>query len=66
MEKLTNITLFFILSVFSSLCLGGGDHKIFDLGDFTLDSGAVLPSAKLSYVTHGQLNADRCRRVSSV
>ncbi len=59
MEKLTNITLFFTLSVFSSLCLGGGDHKIFDLGDFPLDSGAVLPSAKLSYVTHGQLNADR-------
>ena len=58
MRKLITITFSFTLSVFSSLCLGGGDHKIFDLGDFPLESGAVLPNAKLSYVTHGQLNAD--------
>ena len=37
--------------------LAGGGHKIFALGDFTLESGVVLPDAKLSYVTHGQLNA---------
>ena len=36
-----------------------GDHRIFDLGNFELESGAVLPNARLSYVTHGELNADR-------
>ena len=41
----------------SQSVLAGGGHKIFDLGDFTLESGVVLPDAKLSYVTHGQLNA---------
>ena len=41
----------------SQNALAGGGHKVFDLGDFTLESGVVLPDAKLSYVTHGQLNA---------
>ena len=31
-------------------------HKIFSLGDFGLESGVILPNAKLSYVTHGKLN----------
>ena len=39
--------------------LGDGGHKIFELGDFYLESGEILPSAKLSYVTHGQLNEDK-------
>jgi homoserine O-acetyltransferase len=38
-------------------------HKLYDLGDFSLESGAVLPSAKLSYVTHGTLNADRSNAI---
>src|SRR5215475_6634555 len=31
---------------------------LFDLGDFALQSGVVLPEAKLAYRTHGRLNAD--------
>jgi homoserine O-acetyltransferase len=33
------------------------EHKIFELGDFTLQKGSVLPSAKLGYTTLGELNA---------
>lgn len=36
-----------------------GDHSTFDLGDFELQSGVVLPSAKLAYKTYGELNASR-------
>jgi homoserine O-acetyltransferase len=36
-----------------------GDHTTFDLGDFELQSGVVLPSAKLAYKTYGELNASR-------
>lgn len=32
------------------------DYKTFSLGDVTLQSGAVLPDAKLAYKTYGQLN----------
>ncbi|MDA1371642.1 MAG: alpha/beta fold hydrolase [Proteobacteria bacterium] len=47
-----------------SICMplnlfAGGDHQIFDLGDFELEGGVVLPDARLSYVTHGQLNTQR-------
>ena len=35
------------------------DHEIYDLGDVTLQSGAVLTNAKLAYKTHGALNAAR-------
>ena len=59
MKRITNIPAFFILIALSSPSSAGGNHQIFDLGDFLLDSGVVLPSAKLSYVTHGQLNADK-------
>lgn len=34
-------------------------HQIFELGDFRLESGTILPSAKLLYVTYGRLNAAR-------
>ena len=33
------------------------DYQIFELGDFALQSGKVLPAAKLSYKTLGKLNA---------
>lgn len=35
------------------------DHRNFELGDVTLQSGAVLPSARLAYKTYGTLNAAR-------
>lgn len=53
-----NIACLF-LCILSSSALAGGDHKIFELRDFLLEDGAVLPAAKLSYVTHGELNGDK-------
>jgi homoserine O-acetyltransferase len=41
----------------------GGDHQIFDLGNFALEGGVTLPNAKLSYVTHGALNADKSNAI---
>ena len=35
------------------------DHQIFELGDFQLQKGSVLPDAKLGYLTLGKLNAAR-------
>jgi homoserine O-acetyltransferase len=35
------------------------DHSVFELGDFELQSGEVLPGAQLAYKTYGTLNADR-------
>ncbi len=35
------------------------DYKIFDLGDFTLQSEATLRNATLAYKTYGELNADK-------
>jgi homoserine O-acetyltransferase len=43
----------------SEASLGDGGHQIFELEDFYLESGEILPAAKLSYVTHGQLNEDK-------
>ena len=34
-----------------------GDTQIFELGDVVLQSGAVLPAARLAYKTYGRLNA---------
>ena len=36
-----------------------GPQEIFELGDFTLESGVTLPNARLAYKTHGTLNAAR-------
>ena len=35
------------------------DYEVFDLGDWTLQSGATLPDCKLAYKTFGTLNADK-------
>jgi homoserine O-acetyltransferase/O-succinyltransferase len=35
------------------------DYEIFELGDFELQMGATLRSAKLAYKTYGSLNADK-------
>ncbi len=42
--------------VSAPIAVASGAHQLFELGDFALESGVVLPSAKLSYVTHGELN----------
>ncbi len=34
------------------------DHQLFSLGDISLQSGTVLPDAKLAYQTWGRLNAE--------
>lgn len=39
--------------------LAMSDHEIFELGDFTFQSGATLREAKLAYKTFGKLNAKR-------
>jgi homoserine O-acetyltransferase len=36
-----------------------GPHQTFELGDFELEDGAVLPGARLLYKTHGTLNEAR-------
>jgi len=59
----TLIFLFGLNLLFTSSAFAGGDHQQFELGDFALESGDILPQAKLSYVTHGELNADRSNLV---
>ena len=36
-----------------------GPHEIFELGNFELESGITLPDAKLTFKTHGKLNASK-------
>ena len=47
------------------LAMASGEHKIFELGDFALEGGAVLPEAKLSYVTHGEFQGNNAILVPS-
>lgn len=35
------------------------DYQVFELGHFTLQSGQVLPAARLAYATYGELNPQR-------
>jgi homoserine O-acetyltransferase/O-succinyltransferase len=35
------------------------EHRIFELGDFALERGSVLPDARIGYLTLGELNAAR-------
>ena len=59
MKTFLELKLIIIILLFSSFFYADGDHKIFNLGDFKLESGVVLPNAKLSYVTHGKLNQNK-------
>ena len=43
----------------SEISLGDGDHQTFEIKDFELEAGEILPSAILSYVTHGRLNEEK-------
>ncbi len=47
----------------STAALAAGDHQALNLGPFTLESGITLPNTKLSYVTHGRLNADKSNAI---
>lgn len=40
-----------------------GDHRVFELGDFTFESGTELPNTRLSYVIHGKLNVDKSNAI---
>ena len=40
------------------------EHRIFELGDFALQKGSVLPDAKLGYLTLGELNAAKDNAVA--
>lgn len=40
-----------------------GEFETFDLGDFSLERGGSLPNCKLTYATHGELNADKSNAV---
>jgi len=39
------------------------EEGVFDLGSFALESGIVLPNAKVAYKTHGRLNADKSNAI---
>ena len=40
-----------------------GPYELFDLGDFELESGALLHDAKLAYSVHGELNENRSNAI---
>ena len=40
-----------------------GPFELFELGDFELESGALLHDAKLAYAVHGELNAERSNAI---
>jgi homoserine O-acetyltransferase len=37
-----------------------------DLGDLRLESGAVIPNVRMTYIAHGTLNADRSNAILSI
>ena len=51
--------LLFLFCLTSTHLLADGNHKMFNLGDLQLESGATLTNAQLSYVTHGKLNEEK-------
>ncbi len=59
MIKINKIKIVIIFFTLSSLLFANDNHQIFNLGDFKLESGEILPNAKLSYVTHGKLNKEK-------
>ena len=61
MNMRNQITKIFILAtiLLSKISLGDGGHQIFEINDFKLESGEILPTAILSYITHGQLNEEK-------
>ena len=58
MKIIISLLLMTAITTSALPALAEGNHQIFELGDFALEGGTVLPNAKLSYVTHGKLKAD--------
>lgn len=40
-----------------------GPFHLYELGDFSLEEGGVIPECKLAYATHGQLNAEKTNAI---
>ena len=59
MKKQLIRTFVLFALLFPRVSFAGGEHQIFELGDFQLESGEILPSAFLTYVTHGNLNEEK-------
>ena len=57
------LALSLALLLLTTPAYAGGDHQILNLGSIELEAGTTLPNAKLSYVTHGALNADKSNAV---
>ena len=57
-KQLIRVSGLFAL-LLSGVSFSDGEHQIFELGDFQLENGEILPSAFLSYVTHGALNEEK-------
>ena len=47
----------------ASFAGAGGDQLYADLGDFTLESGEVIPDLRIGYRTFGELNAEKSNAV---
>src|SRR5689334_12913792 len=41
----------------------GAEEGVLDLGTFALESGMLLPNAKIAYKTHGRLNAAKSNAI---
>lgn len=59
MKQNNQIKFAVIFCTLTSYLFANDIHMIFDLGDFNLESGQILPDAKLSYATHGKLNKEK-------
>ena len=51
------------LSVAGQTPTADAQRRFHSLGDFTLESGAMLPDAKIAYATFGTLNADKSNAI---
>lgn len=40
-----------------------GPYELYDLGEFHLEEGGIIPNLQLAYVTHGELNADKSNAI---
>jgi homoserine O-acetyltransferase len=48
-----------LLAILTVPALAGGEHRVHVVPSFEFESGATVPEVRISYVTHGTLNADK-------